>query len=118
MPRGYLKKIEIMKTITRSYFIRIHSENILNEDFSNYYYCSGHAYRDRINNGSRGSTESLHNRNKGYSYVSDDTKNTVCKGIKVSFAFGRSAHGFICSIFFLISNLSIAQFSSKYFRLS
>ena len=49
-------------------------------------------------------------------WTNDDTKDTVCKGIRVKFACGRSAGGFLYPICILVSNLSLAEFPSNDFK--
>ena len=49
-------------------------------------------------------------------WTSDDTTDTVCKGIRVKFACGGSAGRFIYPIFILVSNLSVAEFPSNDFK--
>ena len=107
----------MMRDVTGCHFKPIKPAYLLNEDCSSQYYCSGTTKGDPRNNGwSRATTDSLKSRNKDSIWSADETRNTVCKGIKVKFACGGSAGGFIYPICILISNLNTTEFPSNDFK--
>ena len=117
LPRGCLKLIDMLLSVTGSHFKPILPAYLLNEDCSSQYYCSGSIKGDNVNNGwSRVSTDSLVARNKDSMWTPDESRDTVCKGIRIKFACGGSAGGFVYPICILVSNLSKDELPSNDFK--
>ena len=79
----------------------------MNEDCSSQYYFSGTVKNDHANNGwARVKEDAIKTRNKDAIWTPDSRKDTVCKGIRVKFACGSSAGGFVYPICIQVSNLN------------
>ena len=107
----------MMKSVTGSHFKPVHPAYVLNEDCSSQYYCSGSVKDDHAHNGwSRVKEDSLCARSKDAIWSRDEKKDMVCKGIRVKFACGGSAGGFVYPICIVVSNLSKTEFPSSDFK--
>ena len=119
LPRGCIKLISMLKLVTGSHFRPIHPAFLLNEDCSSQYYCSGSIKNDSKNNGwSRVTTQSLKCRDRDSLWTADETKDTICKGLRVKFVCGGSAGGFIYPICILVSAMNQNELPSKDFKVT
>ena len=97
----------MMKDVTGSHFKPIFPAYVLNEDCSSQYYFAGTTINDtKTNSWARVKTASLENRNKDSMWSNNDTTEGVCKGIRIKYACGGSAAGFIYPICIIVSGLS------------
>ena len=116
LPAGAKKMLELLKMVTGSHFKPIFPAFLLNEDCSSQYYFSGSMKNDHSNNGWSHVTEtSLERRSTDSMWISDKAQDNVCKGIRVKFACGGSAAGFLYPICILVSNLNQQELPSDDF---
>ena len=110
LPTGCQEMLLLLTRVTGNHFKPIHPAYLLNEDCSSQYYFCGTAKNDSANNGwSRVDTDSLIARKKDAIWSPDESKNIVCKGIRIKFACGGSGGGFMYPICILVSNLSKSE---------
>ena len=110
LPVGCRKLLNLLNQVTGSFFKPINPSYLLNEDCSSQYYFSGTSTSDPHSNGwSRVTTESIVNRNKDSIWKNDPDGDKTCKGIRVKFACGGSAGGFIYPICIAVSGLSTTE---------
>ena len=107
LPVGCTKLLEMLKMVTGSHFKPVFPAFLLNEDCSSQYFFSGTVRNDPANNGwARVKEESYHTRGKDAIWTPDTAKDNICKGIRVKFACGSSAGGYVYPICIQVSNLS------------
>ena len=105
-----------VKKTTGSNFKPMNPSYLLNEDATSQYYFSGVSAKDKNSNGwSRVTTESLTNRNKDSIWTNSTDNDAPCKGIRIKFACGGSAGGFIYPLCILVSNISKEELPGKDF---
>ena len=116
LPKGCQEMLSLLTRVTGNHFKPIHPAFLLNEDCSSQYYFSGTTKNDSANNGwSRVDTDSLITRKKDAIWSPDESRNNVCKGIRIKFACGGSGGGFTYPICILVSNLSKSELPTDEF---
>lgn len=97
----------MMKDVTGAYFKPLFPAYVLNNNCSPQYYFSGTINGDHINNQwACLTTQLLTSINMDSMRSNNDNNEGVCEGIRVKYACGRSAVGFIYSIYIIASGLS------------
>ena len=116
LPTGCRKLMKLIENTTGAHHKPVNPAYLLNEDYSSQYYFAGPSRKNNINNTwERITEESLFNRNKDFMWCEDNDDSGICKGIRVKFACGGSAAGFIYPIYIIVSQLSIGKFPSNDF---
>ena len=117
LPQGCKNLLNIMKRVTGSHFKPILPAFLLNEDSSSQYYFSDSARNDCANSGwSRVKDDSLKTRGKDSLWTTGNNDKHPSSGIRVKFACGGSAGGFLYPICVLVSNLSSQELPSEDFH--
>ena len=108
--KGAQECIDIIQKVTGTFVEPINPAFLLNEDCSSQYFYSGVAPNSNKDKSySRVKVESIEDRNRSSIWINSDSSEEPCSGIRVKFACGGSAAGFVYPIVILISGLSDSE---------
>ena len=118
LTKGATLFVKIIKSITGTHVKPIFPAYFLNKYCSSQYSFAGTTMKHRTKNGwARVKTASLLNRNKGSICFNIDTKEGVCKCIRVKYECSGAAPGFIYPICVNVSGLSKEELTTEDFWL-
>ena len=103
LPKGSSVLLDMMLNVTGAHFKPIFHAYILNEDCTSQYYFAGTSSNYKW---ARVTKNTIQNRNKDSMWSNTDSIDGICKGIRVKYACGGSAAGFLYPICIIISGLS------------
>ena len=107
LTKGAKDYISIIEKVIGAHIKPIHPAYLLNEDCSSQYYYAGTATDSKKQSKlARATTQTLLDRNKSSIWRNADTEDRTCKGIRVKFACGGSAGGFVYPVVIVLSGLS------------
>ena len=105
--KGAQEFMDLIQTVTGTFVQPINPAFLLNEDCSSQYFYSGIAPNtNKDKSYSRVKVDAIDDRNRSSIWINGDSSEEPCSGIRVKFACGGSAAGFIYPICILISGLS------------
>ena len=114
--KGAQEFIDIIQMVTGTFVQPINPAFLLNEDCSSQYFYSGIApNRNKDKSYSRVKVDAIDDRNRSSIWINGDSSEEPCSGIRVKYACGGSAAGFIYPICILISGLNDSEMPNEDF---
>lgn len=113
---GAQELMTIIQSVTGVYVKPIHPEFLLNEDCSSRYFFSGKAPNTSKDKSYLSvNVAAIDDRNRSSIWINTDSTEEPCSCIRIKFACGDSAAGYIYPICILLSGLSDAEISKQDF---
>ena len=114
--KGAREFIDIIESVTGTFVKPINPAFLLNEDCSSQYFYSGIAPNtNKDNSYSRVKVDAIDDRNRSSIWINGDSSEEPCSGIRIKYACGGSAAGFIYPICILVSGLSDTEMPGEDF---
>ena len=112
--KGAQEFMDIIQMVTGTFVQPINPAFLLNEDCSSQYFYSGIApNRNKDKTYSRVKVDAIDDRNRSSIWINGDSSQEPCSGIRVKYACGGSAAGFIYPICILISGLNDSEMPNE-----
>ena len=114
--KGAQEFMDVIQNVTGTFVQPINPAFLLNEDCSSQYIYSGIARNiNKDKSYSRVKVDAIDDHNRSSIWINGDSSEEPCSGIRVKYACGGSAAGFIYPICILISGLSDSEMPNEDF---